>query len=170
MACVNEGSPTRFIHKWNVPCLPLTPIRRSSLHFGWHSFPVPQPGWLGELLRWFVRPKTVTHTSISRGGREPNSQPSSRESNAITTGPPSHRVSMARLRCLLHSSRNLRTERCRWRFRAGFTSRRIEVWSWNEFVCRTQVSTCATPRTRSRLSSLRLSWPFTVRLRPLFFV
>ena len=47
------------------------------------------PGWLGEILRWFARRKTVTHPSTSRGGRESNSRPSSRKSNAITTGLPS---------------------------------------------------------------------------------
>jgi len=36
------------------------------------------PGWLGEILRWFARPKTVTHPSISRGW-ESNSQPSFRK-------------------------------------------------------------------------------------------
>jgi len=42
---------------------------------------------------WFARPKTVTHPSISRGGRELNSRPSSRESNALTTRPAVHPVS-----------------------------------------------------------------------------
>ena len=46
--------------------------------------------WFGEILRWFARPKTVTHPSISRGGRELNPRPSSRESNALTTRLPSH--------------------------------------------------------------------------------
>jgi len=48
------------------------------------------PGCLAEILRWFARPKTVTHQSISRGGRESNSPISSRESNAVTTGLPNH--------------------------------------------------------------------------------
>jgi len=49
------------------------------------------PGWLGEILRWFDRPKTITRPcSSGRGGRESNPRPSSRESNAVTTG---HRAS-----------------------------------------------------------------------------
>jgi len=43
------------------------------------------PWLLGEILRWLARPKTVTHPSISPGGRESNSRPSSREPNALTT-------------------------------------------------------------------------------------
>jgi len=39
------------------------------------------PGRLCEILRWFAGPKTVTHPSISRGGRESNSQPSSHKFN-----------------------------------------------------------------------------------------
>jgi len=46
------------------------------------------PGWLGEILRWFVGPKTVACPSISRGGRKSNSEPSSR--NAVSIGPLSH--------------------------------------------------------------------------------
>jgi len=38
------------------------------------------PGWLGKILRWFIRMKTVTHPIISHGSRE------SKESSAITTG------------------------------------------------------------------------------------
>jgi len=46
-------------------------------------------GWLGEILRWFARPKTVTHpSSISRCDRELNSRPSSRKSNAETITEP----------------------------------------------------------------------------------
>jgi len=40
-------------------------------------------GWLGEKLGRFGRPKTVTRSSICRGGRELNARPSSRKSNAI---------------------------------------------------------------------------------------
>ena len=50
------------------------------------------PRWLGEILRWFARPKTVTHPSISRGGRESNPRPSNGESNALTTRPRSRVV------------------------------------------------------------------------------
>ena len=32
------------------------------------------PGWLDEILRWFTRPKTVTHPSMSHGGLESNSR------------------------------------------------------------------------------------------------
>ena len=28
--------------------------------------------WLGEILRWFARPKMVSHHGISHGGRESN--------------------------------------------------------------------------------------------------
>jgi len=89
-----------FIHKWNEPYLPLLPSRTASPHFGRYSFPVPlrvggwvDLGWLGEILRWFARPKTVTHPSISSGDRESKSRPSSRESNAVTTRPAVHPVS-----------------------------------------------------------------------------
>jgi len=47
-------------------------------------------GWLGEILRWFVRPKTVTHPGISRGGQELNPRPMSGETNVITTRQPGH--------------------------------------------------------------------------------
>ena len=48
--------------------------------------------WVTWLKYWggFARPKTVNHPSTSRGGRESDSQPSSRDSNALTTGLPSH--------------------------------------------------------------------------------
>jgi len=41
--------------------------------------------WLGEILRCFARRKMVTHRSTSRGCWESNLQPSSRESNTLTT-------------------------------------------------------------------------------------
>jgi len=90
---LNEGSHSfayhnTFIQKWNEPYLPLTPNSRTSQNFGWYSFsfPLRVGGWvslvyLGEILRWFALPKTVTHPSICRGGRELNPRPSSRESN-----------------------------------------------------------------------------------------
>jgi len=37
-------------------------------------------GWIGEILKWITRPKMVAHPS---GGRESNSRPSSRKSNAL---------------------------------------------------------------------------------------
>jgi len=46
--------------------------------------------WLGEMLRWFARLKRVTHPITSRGGRESQSQPSSGQSNALTTRVLSH--------------------------------------------------------------------------------
>ena len=39
-------------------------------------------GWLGEILRWFGARNHI-HLSISCGGRESNSRPSSRESNDL---------------------------------------------------------------------------------------
>ena len=56
-----------FIHKWNELYLPLFPIRRASPHFGWYSLQGKRrswPGWLGEILKWFARRKTVAHPSI----------------------------------------------------------------------------------------------------------
>ena len=41
------------------------------------------PGWLGEILRWFIRPKMVTHP---HGGGESNSRPLSRKSDTLTRG------------------------------------------------------------------------------------
>ena len=38
-------------------------------------------GWLGEIPRWFIRPKTVTHPRV---GGESNSWPLSRKSDALT--------------------------------------------------------------------------------------
>jgi len=49
------------------------------------------PAWLGEIPRWLAHLTTATYPSISRGRRESNSRPLSRESNALTTGPSSHR-------------------------------------------------------------------------------
>jgi len=46
--------------------LPLLQGHRSSLHFGWYSFPEDRrPGWFGEIVRLFIRPKTVAYP---RGG------------------------------------------------------------------------------------------------------
>ena len=43
------------------------------------------PGWLGKIPRRFARPKTVTHPSISRGGRESNWRSSSCVFSALKT-------------------------------------------------------------------------------------
>jgi len=102
MARVNDRSQFylplyTFIHKKNKPYLPLLLSHRASPHFDRYSFPVPLrvggwasgPGWLSEILRWFGRSKTITHPSTScLGGRQSNSQPSSRKSNALTTAEP----------------------------------------------------------------------------------
>jgi len=90
-----------FIHKWNETYLLLGPTPQPQSITALWLLLISRPaegrrlswlGWLDEILRWFARPKTVTHPSTSRGGRESNLQPSSRESNALTTRPPNHRV------------------------------------------------------------------------------
>ena len=87
-----------FIHKWNEPYLPgFTPQPRSITAL-WpvlisrsaEGRRLSWPACLGEILKWFARRMTVAHHSISRGGRESNSRPSIRKSNAITTRLPSH--------------------------------------------------------------------------------
>jgi len=78
------------------------------------------------------------------------------------------RVLLARLWMFISSSSsNFHTQVSRTlvHFCAGFASKRIEVWSWNEFVCRMLASTCAMPRTRSLSTRLRRNSLFTVRLR-----
>jgi len=64
--------------KWNKPAF--TPIgHRTSLHWlvliscPTEGMRLSWPGWLRETLRWFIRPKTVTHP---RGGGESNLRPS----------------------------------------------------------------------------------------------
>jgi len=47
------------------------------------------PSWLGEILRWFAPPEDGHPSSISCGGLESKSRPSSRKSNALTTRLPS---------------------------------------------------------------------------------
>ena len=74
-----------FIHVWNEPsCLyspaALWPVLISCSAEGRR---LSCPGWLGKISTWFVRPKTITHPSISGDGRESNSRPLSRESNAL---------------------------------------------------------------------------------------
>ena len=93
VARVNDGShrftchPHVYPHvEWTIPVL--TPQLQTVAAF-WlvlKSHPaegkrLSWPGWFGEILRLFARPKTVIHPSTSRGGRESNSRPSSRKSN-----------------------------------------------------------------------------------------
>jgi len=88
-----------FICKWNEPYLPLLHPQPHSIIALWLvliSHPadgrrLSWPGWLGEILRWFARPKTVTRPSICHGGQELN--PLTVESrvqhpNHYTTKPP----------------------------------------------------------------------------------
>ena len=81
-----------FFHKRNEPYLPLTPSCRASPYFCLVLISRPTdsrrlswPGRLGEILRWFAHPKTVTHPSICHGCQAMNLQPWSRKSNALTT-------------------------------------------------------------------------------------
>ena len=60
-----------FIHKWNEPYLPSTPQPQSvaALWLVLISRPAEDrrlswPELLGEILRWFASPKTVTHSNI----------------------------------------------------------------------------------------------------------
>jgi len=107
LAHVNEGShrftchPRVYPHYgMSHPALTLQPQSITAL---WpvlisHAAQRRRLSWprlLGEILRWFACPKTVAHPSISRGGRESNSRPSSRKSNALTTRP--YTVTCARI-------------------------------------------------------------------------
>jgi len=97
MARVNDGSHSFTCHpdvypqvEWTIPAF--TPQSQSvtALWLVLISRPderrrLSWPGWLGEIPRSCTRPKTVIHPSSSRGGRESNSRPSSRKSNALTT-------------------------------------------------------------------------------------
>ena len=93
MARVNEGSqfylpPTRLCTSgMSHARQKLFRSRRASPHLGWYSFPVPPRvgGLLGGILRWFARPKTVTHPSTSRGGRKSNARSSSHQRNGNDT-------------------------------------------------------------------------------------
>jgi len=61
-----------FIHKWNEPYLPThQPHSVTALWLVLISRPtegrrLSWPWWLGEILRWFARPKMVTSHSIRR--------------------------------------------------------------------------------------------------------
>ena len=81
--------------KWSIPVFDPQPHSVAALWLVLISHPtegrrLSWPGWLGEILMWFACRKMVTNPSICRGGRELNLQPSSHESNALTTGLPSH--------------------------------------------------------------------------------
>jgi len=90
-ACVNKGlrnfSCHPYVHpKWNKPAFTPGPQIVTSLRLVFISRPtegrrLSWPGWLGEILRWFIRPKTIAHR---RGGGESKSRPLSRKSDAIT--------------------------------------------------------------------------------------
>ena len=89
-----------FIHNWNEPYLIPAFNPSHSVASLWLELisrltegrRLSWPGWLGEILRWFARRKTVIHPSICRGGRELNPRPSSRESNTLTTRLTSHPI------------------------------------------------------------------------------
>ena len=77
-----------YVHpKWNKPAFTPGPQNVTSLWLVLISRPsegrrLSWPGWrLGEILRWFIRPKTVTHPL---GGGESNSRPLSGKSDALT--------------------------------------------------------------------------------------
>ena len=70
-----------------------------------------RPGRLGEILRWFVHRKMVTHPCICRGGRKLNPRSSSRESNALTTRLTGHLEN----RCFYATG--VRISRRKWRSR-----------------------------------------------------
>jgi len=118
MTSVNEESQNLTCHphvypqlEWATPAFSPQPQSAAALWPVLISRPAEDrrlswPGWLGEILRWFARPKTVTHPSISRGGRESNSRPSSCQSNALTTWLPSHPWSATR--CCMPSAEAVR--------------------------------------------------------------
>ena len=68
-----------FIQKWNEPYLPLliTPQPHSITALWPVLISCPAeggrlsywPGWLDEIPRWFVHPKTVSHSSTAAGNR-----------------------------------------------------------------------------------------------------
>ena len=102
MARVNEGSHSFTCHphvypwvEWTIPVLTPQPLSVTALWPVLISRPtegrrLSWPEWLCEIQRWFARLKTVTHTSTNHNGQESDLRPSSRNSNAITTRPPSH--------------------------------------------------------------------------------
>jgi len=102
MARVNKGSRSVTWHphvysqvEWAIPAFTPQPHGITAL---WPVFifrptegrRLSRPWWLGEILRWFARPKMVTHPSTSRSLWKSNSRPSSHESRALTTRLPNH--------------------------------------------------------------------------------
>ena len=72
--------------KWNKPAFTPGPQNVTSLWLvlisrSTEGRRLSWPGWLGEILRWFIRPKTVTH---HHGGGESNSRPLSRKADSLT--------------------------------------------------------------------------------------
>ena len=99
MARVNEGSHSFTCHRhvypqveWAIPAFTPQPQSVSVLWPVLISCPakgrrLSWPRWLGEILRRLARPTMAIHLSTSHNGRGSNSQPSSRESDALTTRP-----------------------------------------------------------------------------------
>jgi len=87
MAHVNKGSHSftcRPHVEWAIPgsppCCRASPLSRPN---GRRRLSLP--GWLGEILRWFDCPKTVTRPSTSRASRELNSRLSCHKTNVLLT-------------------------------------------------------------------------------------
>jgi len=90
-ARVNKGLRSLICHpyvhtKWNKPAFIPGPQNVTSLWLVRIFRPtegrrLSWPGWLGEIPRWFIRPKTVTHP---RGCGKSNSRPLSRKCDALT--------------------------------------------------------------------------------------
>ena len=141
-----------FIHKWNEPYLPLLPSaeRHRTMARSAEGRRLSWPGSLCEIPRWFVRPKTVTHPSTSRGGRQSNSRPSSSKSNAITARPPNHRYYCKCVRCVnafgSASLRSVSTIRCDTAFSLG-TATEQSMTAGREPVLRSKVKVRATGST-----------------------
>jgi len=107
MAHVNKGSHSFTCHphvypqaEWAVPAFIPQPHSITAFWLVFISHPaecrrLSWPGWHGEILRWFVCQKTVTHPSTSRRGRESNSRPPNCESNGISTRLTSQPVSQS---------------------------------------------------------------------------
>ena len=99
MARVNEGSHSFTCHpyvypqvEWTIPAFNPQPHSIAALWLVLIFRPaegrkLSWPEWLGEILRWFARTKTVIRPSICRDGRKLHPRASSRESNALTEPP-----------------------------------------------------------------------------------
>jgi len=101
LARVNEGShsftchPHVYLHNgMSHPATPqpksITTLWRVLISNPTEGRRLSWPGWLGEILRWLPRQKTVAHPSTSCSGRESNLLPSNCKPNTPTTGLPSH--------------------------------------------------------------------------------